>query len=393
MPDKQAIVHVPPCPAIIVAGGIGSRMGSTQPKQLINLLGRPVLAWSVDRLRSHPGVSEVVIVADASVEAAFEANCGRLPGVAWTRPGASRSQSVQSGLDAIRASAPEHVLIHDAARPGLSKSVIDDLLDALRSADAAAPAMIATDALKRDEGLGRLSTVPRDGVVRIQTPQAFRFAVIDGAYQAAADVDAVDDLALIESLGVQVRLTRGAADLMKLTYPEDVDTLTKLLAASPRIGSGFDVHAFTAGTHVRLCGVDIPHSHGLEGHSDADVAWHALTDAVLGALGEGDIGVHFPPSDERWRGADSVVFLAHACDLAKRRGLVVANADITIICEAPRLGEYRDRMRSRTAEALSAAIDAVNVKATTTEQLGFTGRREGVAAQAVVLLDCNRSGA
>lgn len=296
----------------------------------------------------------------------------------------SRTESVRNGLAALAQTPPRHVLIHDAARPGLSPDVIDELLTALETADAAAPALPVSDALKRTGS--SLQTVDRSDLVRVQTPQAFRWDVISRAY-AGADAAAVDDLALVEASGAKVALTPGRTGLMKITFPEDLAVAERLVAAPAlRVGTGFDVHGFEPGDGVILCGVRIPHTKKLEGHSDADVAWHALTDAILGALALGDIGDHFPPSDPQWKGAASIRFLQHAVKLAADRGYRIANADITILAERPKISPYREAMRLATAEAMNVPPDAVSVKATTTEKLGFVGREEGIAAQAAVLL-------
>jgi 2-C-methyl-D-erythritol 4-phosphate cytidylyltransferase/2-C-methyl-D-erythritol 2,4-cyclodiphosphate synthase len=263
--------------------------------------------------------------------------------------------------------------------------VVRELIAALDEADTAAPALPMTDAVKetRDD---KVRSVARDWLVRVQTPQAFRFDVIKQAIAGASDA-AVDDLALVEATGARIVLTPGRQELMKITHPEDMAIAEKLLAGpNMRVGAGFDVHGFVAGDGVTICGVPIPHSKKLEGHSDADVGWHALTDAILGAAALGDIGDHFPPSDPKWKNANSLLFLQHAAKLAADRGLRVVNADITVMCEKPKIAPHREAMRVKTAEALAIPLDAVSVKATTTEKLGFLGREEGIAAHAVVLL-------
>jgi 2-C-methyl-D-erythritol 4-phosphate cytidylyltransferase/2-C-methyl-D-erythritol 2,4-cyclodiphosphate synthase len=298
--------------------------------------------------------------------------------------GAVRTESVRSGLEALKGLDLSKVLIHDAARPGLTPSVIRELILALDTADAAAPALPVTDALK--DCREAVKSISREGLVQVQTPQAFRFDVIANAIAGAVD-PAVDDLALVEASGARVVLTPGRAELMKITYPEDMAIAEKLIAGpAMRVGTGFDVHGFVAGDAVTICGVSIPYTKKLEGHSDADVGWHALTDAILGAAALGDIGDHFPPSDSKWKGAASILFLQHAAKLAADRGLRVVNADITLMCEKPKIAPHREAMRARTAEALGILLDAISIKATTTEKLGFIGREEGIAAQAVVLL-------
>ncbi len=371
--------------AIIVAAGSGSRLGGQVPKQFLMLGGKPVLRWSVDSMLRCNKIADVVVVAPA---ASVEQIRALLPPDPRVRVVAgspvSRTESVRNGLSALAGRPPPHVLIHDAARPGLSPEVLDELLIALGTADAAAPALPVSDALKRTGA--SLQSVDRDGLVRVQTPQAFRWEVISRAYASATDA-AVDDLALVEASGAKVALTPGRVELMKITYPEDIAVAEKLIAGPAlRVGTGFDVHGFEPGDAVILCGVAIPHTKKLEGHSDADAAWHALTDAILGALALGDIGDHFPPSDPQWKGAASIEFLQHAVKLAHDRGFRVANADITILAERPKISPHREAMRLATAEAMRVSPDVVSVKATTTEKLGFVGREEGIAAQATVLL-------
>lgn len=371
---------------VIVAAGAGYRLGGPIPKQFRDICGRPMLLWSVSTMLQCDTLEALVVVCPPDgvdqVTALLPADV-RIQAVPG---GVTRADSVKAGLSALAALSPEKVLIHDAARPGLSAEVIGELLAALDEAEAACPALPVVDALKRRDADGRLETVDRAGLVRVQTPQAFRYAVIRDAH-AAATGDWVDDLALVEASGARIALTRGRAELMKVTEGDDMEVASRLLASGRmRVGSGFDVHAFAPGDHVTICGVRVPHTHRLDGHSDADVGWHAVTDAILGAAALGDIGDHFPPSDPKWKGAASILFLKHAAKLASDRGYRVINVDLTLICERPRIGPYREAMRMATAEAMGLEVDAVSVKATTTEKLGFTGRQEGIAAQAVVLL-------
>jgi 2-C-methyl-D-erythritol 4-phosphate cytidylyltransferase/2-C-methyl-D-erythritol 2,4-cyclodiphosphate synthase len=367
--------------AIIVAGGKGTRTGLERPKQWENLLGKRVIDWSIETFLSHPDLLELVIVVDDPAIAIS------LPPKTKVVYGSdTRTGSVRAGLAALMAKDSSPVLIHDAARPGLSLTVINTLLSALAEHEAAAPALPVSDALKKQTGR-HLSTVPRDDLFRVQTPQAFRFDVI----RAALDVPGsfVDDLEAVEAAGARIALVPGDARLHKITYSEDFDLVARLLSPTlsvPRVGKGFDVHAFEPGEFVTLCGIKIPHTARLKGHSDADAAWHALTDAILGAAALGDIGDHFPPSDAQWKDADSGLFLKHAQKLAEDAGYALASCDITVICEAPKVKPHRDSMRIRTAELLGLPLDAVSVKATTTEALGFTGRREGIAAEAVAVL-------
>ncbi|MEQ1781696.1 MAG: bifunctional 2-C-methyl-D-erythritol 4-phosphate cytidylyltransferase/2-C-methyl-D-erythritol 2,4-cyclodiphosphate synthase [Hyphomonadaceae bacterium] len=372
--------------AIIVAAGSGSRLGGQVPKQFLMLGGKPVLRWSVEVMLRCNKIASVVVVAPAgsiAETAALLPTDSRLKIVAGSPD--SRTESVRAGLSALSDRPPGKILIHDAARPGLTADVLDQLLDALDASAAACPALTVSDALKDTTG-GGIRSVPREGLVRVQTPQAFRWDVITAAYAETTDA-AVDDLALVEARGAKITLTRGREALMKITYPEDLALVEKLIATpAMRVGTGFDVHGFEPGDAVILCGVRIPHTKKLEGHSDADAGWHALTDAILGALALGDIGDHFPPSDPQWKGANSRQFLAHAVKLASDRGFRIANADITILAERPKIAPHREAMRRATAEVLNVSPDTVSVKATTTEKLGFVGREEGIAAQAVVLL-------
>jgi len=369
--------------AIIVAAGSGSRLGGAQPKQFQPISGKPMLVWSVEALLRCTKIAAIAVVVPVQEQHRVRAMLPHSWRIHVVAGGATRTDSVRAGLDVLDAIHPDHVLIHDAARPGLALDVIEELLAALNDADAACPALPVTDALKRTD---TLQTVDRNGLVRVQTPQAFRWPVIIRAY-ASAPASAVDDLALLEGTGAKITLTPGRQALMKVTYPEDFALAEKLIGSPAlRVGTGFDVHGFEPGDAVILCGVRIPHTKKLEGHSDADAAWHALTDAILGALALGDIGDHFPPSDPQWKGAASRLFLQHAVKLANDRGYHIANADITILAERPKISPHREAMRQATAEAMNVSLDTVSVKATTTEKLGFVGREEGIAAQASVLL-------
>ncbi|MBU6374119.1 MAG: bifunctional 2-C-methyl-D-erythritol 4-phosphate cytidylyltransferase/2-C-methyl-D-erythritol 2,4-cyclodiphosphate synthase [Alphaproteobacteria bacterium] len=381
-----------PIAALVVAAGKGERAGGAVPKQFADLAGRPLLRWSLEAFAAHPAIGPICVVADpAHADLVLAAAAGIDVSVA--AGGATRTASVRAGVAALAPGAPDAVLIHDAARPGLTAGVIDALLAALRDADGAAPGLPVVDALKRTQDGLIVEDVARAGLVRIQTPQAFRFAPFAAAL-AAAPTDAAfdDDIALARAAGLSTRVVSGDPRLMKVTYPEDFAQAGNLLAPPgagavvPLVGSGYDAHRFGPGDHVTLCGVKIPHTHGLVGHSDADAAWHALTDALLGAIGAGDIGDHFPPSDPRWRGAPSGVFLRHAADLVAQAGGRIVNVDVTVICERPRVKPHREAMRQATAELLGLPLARVSVKATTTEGMGFTGREEGLAAQASVSL-------
>lgn len=378
--------------AIIVAAGRGSRAGGDVPKQFRMFLGKPVLAWSAEVFQAHDRIDRLVIVYPEG----GDPEALGLNGLAdiLIEGGSTRSASVANALKAVADCPPETpVLIHDAARPGLSGEMIDALLDALETADAAAPALVISDAVKDKRPDGALKTVERETLRRVQTPQVFAYGDISKALgQSGAAF--VDDLEAIEALGKTVALIAGHAHLGKITYEEDFKIMARLLgpdltqatSRAPRMGTGYDVHQFGPGDHVTLCGVKIAHTHGLVGHSDADIGWHALTDAILGAIAKGDIGDHFPPSDPQWKNADSGHFLAHAQKLAHDAGYAIANVDITLICEAPKIKPHREAMRARTSALLGLPLDAVSVKATTTEGLGFTGRSEGMAGQASAVL-------
>lgn len=370
--------------AIIVAAGQGVRAGGKVPKQLRKMGGKPVFKWSLDAFLAHAQVDQCILVAPEADESTYRALCPSA--VQIVAGGKSRTASVQAGLAACDLQPDEMVMIHDAARPGLTEPVITDLAKAMQTADAAAPALAVADALKRKTDHA-LSSVDRNQLFRVQTPQAFRFDLIQSAL--AAQHDLVDDLAAIEALNGKVTLTQGHEYLAKITFPEDQTRLEKLLMPTPtppRFGMGYDVHALEPGDHVTLCGIAIPHTHSLVGHSDADVAWHALTDAILGAAALGDIGDHFPPSDPKWKGADSALFLKHAVEIARQHGWALTSCDLTVICEVPKVKPHREDMRRRTAEVTGLPLEAISVKATTTEGLGFTGRREGIAAQASAVL-------
>jgi 2-C-methyl-D-erythritol 4-phosphate cytidylyltransferase/2-C-methyl-D-erythritol 2,4-cyclodiphosphate synthase len=364
--------------AMIVAAGSGVRAGGKLPKQFADLAGRPMIAHSYDIFAAHPAIIEtIVVVAEGQQALAFAA----LGDVTIVVGGATRRESVANGLAVIHDAT--HVLIHDAARPFLTTTVIDSLVAAIDTNEAAIPVLPVTDTLARgDAVLGDI--VPRDDLNRVQTPQAFAIDTLRAAHASwPADEDATDDAQMVRRLGVGVALVQGSAMLEKVTHPEDFAAAEARVAYETRTAMGFDVHRLEVGEELWLGGVLIPHDKGLSGHSDADVALHALTDALLGTIAAGDIGTHFPPSDPQWRGADSAQFLQHAAKLiADKRGRIDF-VDLTIMCEAPKIGPHRAAMTARIAELLGLTPDRVSVKATTTERLGFTGRGEGIAAQAV----------
>jgi 2-C-methyl-D-erythritol 4-phosphate cytidylyltransferase/2-C-methyl-D-erythritol 2,4-cyclodiphosphate synthase len=346
-----------------------------------------MVRWSVESLLAAGAESVVVVVAPGAEPRAAEALAG-LSGWRSVAGGDTRAASVCAGLAALDGADDTPVLIHDAARPFLGAIVILRLLEALKGADGALPALPVTDSLRR--GLDGLVVggVERDGLWRAQTPQAFRLKTIRDAYAAWTDTDApTDEAAVVEHAGGRVRLVEGDARLMKLTFPEDFAMAEAFAPKTVRLGQGYDVHRWGPGTSVWLCGVEIPHDQTLIGHSDADAGLHALTDAILGAIADGDIGDHFPPSDPQWKGASSDRFLVYAAERVAARGGRIVNVDVTLICEQPKVKPHRQAMRERLAELLNLPLDAVSVKATTTEGLGFTGRGEGLAAQAVASVE------
>lgn len=372
---------------LVMAAGSGERAGPGLPKQYRPILGVPVLRRTVETLMRAAPEAEIRVVISPEHRPAYDRAVEGLPLSEPVTGGKSRQESVRNGLEGLGSS--DIVLIHDAARPFVSRPMLERLLGRLSAGDVqgVAPALPILDSIKRCDAEGVVSTsVDRSGLWRVQTPQAFRFEAILAAHRAAAGRDdATDDLGIAERAGHKVAVVTGEESAFKITTAEDFAAAEKhlLTALSDiRTGTGFDVHAFADGDHVMLCGVRIPHTKSLAGHSDADVGLHALTDAILGAIGAGDIGQHFPPSDPRWRGADSGQFLRHAASLLHDRGGVIAHADVTLICEAPKIAPHREAMMARIGELLGIP-GRVSVKATTTEGLGFTGRREGIAAQAI----------
>lgn len=372
--------------ALIVAAGSGSRMGGEIPKQYRPIAGKPVLAHAVEALASHPAIDAVRVVIGARQEALFDE---AMQGLEVGKPiigGATRQESVRRGLEALAAEgSPNLVLIHDAARPFCPPDVIDRLLKALETNSAAVPALPAADTLMRGKGKHLGETVDRTHLNRVQTPQAFHFTRILEAHRAKAAEEFTDDASLARAALIGVVRVEGDESLNKLTLIGDLVRIEERLRARlvPRTGLGFDVHAFAGNGPLMMGGIEVPHHRGLAGHSDADVVLHAITDALLGAAGLGDIGQHFPPSDPQWKGAASNIFLSHAAHLVRRAGATIDFVDCTVICEAPKIGPHRDAMRSRVAEILRIPVGSVSIKATTTERLGFAGRGEGIAAQAV----------
>ena len=372
--------------ALIVAAGSGSRAGGEVPKQYREIGGKPVLAHAVGAMASHPAIGAVRVVIGEGQEALYREATGGLDVGDPIAGGTTRQESVRRGLEALAVEgAPNHVLIHDAARPFCPADVIDRLLKALQTESGAVPALPAADTLTRGKGKHLGDTVDRTHLNRIQTPQAFHFDRILEAHRAKAAESFTDDASLARAALIGVVRVQGDEALNKLTLPGDFARAEARLRARlvPRTGHGCDVHAFAGKGPVKMGGIEIPHERGLAGHSDADVVLHAITDALLGAAALGDIGQHFPPSDLKWKGADSSLFLAHAAKLVRAAGGVIDHVDCTVICEAPKIGPHRDAMRSRVAEILEIGLSSVSIKATTTERLGFAGRGEGIAAQAV----------
>jgi 2-C-methyl-D-erythritol 4-phosphate cytidylyltransferase / 2-C-methyl-D-erythritol 2,4-cyclodiphosphate synthase len=376
--------------AVIVAGGRGYRAGGEVPKQYREIAGEPVIRPTLLAFLRHSQVDAVQPVIHPDDESAFAAATAGLKNLLAPVPGgATRQASVRAGLEALQATAPDFVLIHDAARPFLSAELISRAIAAAEQYGAAVPAIAITDTVKKIDEQDMVSeTLDRSRLRTVQTPQAFGFGLIVDLHRRAAAAgreDFTDDAALAEWAGQRVSVFAGEATNVKLTTQDDfarAEALRMTALSDVRTGNGFDVHAFGDGDHVMLAGVRIPNGRGVTGHSDADVALHALVDAILGALAEGDIGVHFPPSDPQWRGASSDRFLAFACERVRARNGVIAHLDVTIVCETPRVGPHRDAMRGRIAEIAGIPIGRVAIKATTSEKMGFTGRGEGIVAMA-----------
>jgi 2-C-methyl-D-erythritol 4-phosphate cytidylyltransferase/2-C-methyl-D-erythritol 2,4-cyclodiphosphate synthase len=387
---------VPNCTALIVAAGRGSRFGGPLPKQYASLSGRPVLRYSLEAFRATAGINQLRVVIGAGDETHYEAAAAGLRLPAPVLGGVTRQQSVLNGLEVLAMAPPDFVAIHDAARPFIRPVDITACLDAAATpgTDGAVLGVRLTDTVKRVEDGAIRETVPRANLWRAQTPQVFRFARLLEAHRAVASLGAAeataltDDATVAERAGLKVVMVPGSEDNSKITSKDD---LRRISAMETHTASGFDVHGFGPGSAIMLGGIAIPHAQALTGHSDADVALHALTDALLGTIGAGDIGQHFPPSDPQWRGASSDRFLRHAVGLLTARGGRIVHLDLTVVCEAPRIGPHREAMAASIARIAGIESDRVSVKATTTEGLGFTGRREGIAAQAVATVELPRS--
>jgi 2-C-methyl-D-erythritol 4-phosphate cytidylyltransferase / 2-C-methyl-D-erythritol 2,4-cyclodiphosphate synthase len=372
------------CVALVVAAGRGRRFGGDLPKQYLDLAGRPVLRHTLAAFAANPEIDAVRVVIHPDDRQLYDIAAAGLGVLEPVHGGATRQDSVRLGLESLRELAPDTVLIHDGARPFIDGGTIGRVIAALAARPGAVPAIQVADTLKRGADGLVATTVDRSALYRAQTPQGFRYGDIVAAHQDVIGEELTDDAAVAERAGLAVALVAGAEDNVKITTFADLDRARRLFEGpgEVRTGTGYDVHRFAPGTGVWLCGVQVPHDAGLEGHSDADVALHALTDALLGAIAAGDIGRHFPPTDLRWKGAASHVFLAHAAALVAGLGGRIVNLDVTIICERPKVGPHRAAMAARVADILGLRQDRVSVKATTTEGLGFTGRREGIAAQA-----------
>ena len=370
--------------ALIVAAGRGSRAGGAKPKQWQHIAGRPVIEHTLERFARHPHIDRIMVVLHPD-----DLDLLKSTDYEITQGGASRDASVRNGLDALATNPPDHVLIHDVARPALSDAVIERVLGALATHPAAAPALPVTDALWQGANGQVTESRARDGLYRAQTPQGFHFDAILKAHHAN-DAPAADDVEVALRAGLEVVIVDGDERNLKITRPEDFARAAEALKGSHmtdiRLGNGYDVHAFEPGNEVILCGVPIAHTAQLKGHSDADVAMHAITDALYGAIAEGDIGRHFPPSDPQWKDAASAVFLSHAAELVRARGFDISNIDCTIICELPKIGPHAAAMQANLAKIIGIEPTRISVKATTSERLGFTGRQEGIAAIATAAL-------
>ncbi len=379
--------------ALIVAAGRGSRMGESTPKQYLTIAGKPVLRHTIDAFLSHPRIKKLYVVIHPDDKALYEQAVEGLDLPTPIIGGAERYDSVFNGLNLLADKAPQAVLIHDAARPCVSHDVIDRVVAGLEASPAVIPALVVSDTLKYSQNNRVERTVDRQNLYRAQTPQGFHFSAIYSAYLLAKEAFFTDDASVCEHAAIPVTVVAGEERNLKITTKDDMQRAESLIAVQKlpdiRTGMGFDVHRFCSpkavtDNTIAICGIHVPHERSLEAHSDGDVGLHSLVDAMLGAIGAGDIGQHFPPTDPQWKDADSAAFVRHAASLVAQAGGHVNNVDITIIGERPKVGPHREAMRKRIASLLSLGLDRVNVKATTTEQLGFTGRKEGLAAQAVV---------
>jgi len=379
---------MPRTTALIVAAGSGTRFGSPVPKQYQDIGGLPVLRRTILAFLNHPHITDVQIVISPQHRDLYDRAVEGLNLPAPVHGGATRQDSVRLGLEALGAQSapPDLVMIHDAARPLIDAQTITSVRKALETAQGAIAAKPLVDTLKKGNDKTITGTIDRANLWQAHTPQAFHFAAILNAHKAAIGQQLTDDAAVAEKAGMDVILVPSNPDNMKITNPDDLGRAARLLGQNfgdIRTGLGFDVHRLIKGDVIHLGGLAIPHDMTLEGHSDADVILHAITDALLGTMAAGDIGTFFPPSDPQWKGADSALFIRHAVQMINERGGLISHVDVVIMCEQPRLGPHREAMQKRLAELLDIALDRVSLKATTTERLGFTGRGEGIAAQAI----------
>lgn len=372
---------------IIVAAGRGHRASKGLPKQYENIFSKSVLNHTIKSFTSCDTISTILCVIHPDDQRLYEKSIAPYDILPPVHGGPTRQDSAYLGLKAIEKFAPDIVLIHDAARPFIEANIIKTLIDTIACGEKAAlPAVPIVDSLKKADGDYVSSAADREGLYRAQTPQAFSYGAILAAHQAAEGQELTDDIAVAAASGIQAKIIAGSEAAFKITHREDFKKAEHYLMMQMndiRVGKGYDVHKFEAGDHVWLCGVKLPHNMALKGHSDADVAMHALTDALYGALAEGDIGRHFPPTEAKWKGAASNIFLKHAAAMVSERGGMIANVDLTIICEAPKVSPHADAMRASLAAIMDMDISRISVKATTTEKLGFTGRGEGIAAEAI----------
>lgn len=381
--ERNRLMHIA---VLIMAAGKGTRAGGALPKQYRKIAGQAVLRHTLNRFCHHPQINRIQVIINPDDAALCTEAVAGLPIAPPIAGGNSRQESVRLGLEALASDPPDLVLIHDAARPFVDGATIDGVIAALSDADGAIAAIPMTDTVKLSQGTTIIKGISRDGLWRAQTPQGFRYNAILNAHRKAIGLDLTDDADVAEHAGLQVRLIQAHENNFKITHTADFTRAERIFAGAEiltRFGMGYDVHRFEAGSAVILCGVEIPYHKKLAGHSDADVGLHALTDAILGAIAQGDIGQHFPPSDPQWKGAPSHIFLEHAGKLVRSMGGEIINLDVTLICEAPRIGPHRILMQQRIEHMLDLPSGRVSVKATTTEGLGFTGRSEGIAAQAV----------
>ncbi|MEX0299904.1 MAG: bifunctional 2-C-methyl-D-erythritol 4-phosphate cytidylyltransferase/2-C-methyl-D-erythritol 2,4-cyclodiphosphate synthase [Kordiimonas sp.] len=371
---------------VIVAAGRGSRAQTELPKQYCTLLGKTVLTRTLEAVIEMIPSANIVVVIHPDDEELYQKATSQFSDIIKVIGGQTRQQSVRNGLASLEIHEPDYVLVHDAARPFLSRPLIANLKNALDAGSTAViPALPITDTLKKTNGNRIEATVDRNGLYSVQTPQAFNFKVLLDAHKSTEHANYTDDAAVVEANGHDVHICTGSQQNFKITRPEDfkkAEAQIMMSCADIRVGSGYDVHQFEDGDGPWLCGVKVPHKLALKGHSDADVGLHALTDAILSAIAEGDIGTHFPPSDKQWRGVESSVFLEHASKLVADRGGIISHVTVCLICEEPKVGPHKDAMRTRIAEIINVDVSRVSVQATTTEKLGFTGRSEGIAAQA-----------